>query len=93
MAHDAMRAGGASAAKPSARFLTRAEAAEYLGETWGIRRSPKTLQKLASIGGGPVFRKIGRQPVYTPRDLDRWAKAAISPPVARARDLRQPACA
>jgi hypothetical protein len=69
MANNAVRVEAAPAAKPSARFLTRTEAAEYLGETWGIRRSPKTLQKLASVGGGPVFRKIGRHPVYAPPRL------------------------
>ncbi len=33
------------------------------------------------IGGGPVFRKAGRTPLYTPADLDAWAEARIGAPV------------
>jgi hypothetical protein len=36
--------------------------------------------QLAVIGGGPVFRKAGRYPVYEPSELDRWAEARIGPP-------------
>jgi hypothetical protein len=38
------------------------------------------LAKLAVIGGGPVFRKAGRNPVYEPSELDRWAEARVGPP-------------
>ena len=87
MAQDGMRV-EATTGQPQARFLTRREASAYLWERHQIQRSPRTLQKLASLGGGPLFRKIGRQPVYTPRDLDRWARALVSPPLTRARDLK-----
>ena len=36
--------------------------------------------RLAVIGGGPVFRKAGRYPLYEPSELDRWAEARIGPP-------------
>jgi hypothetical protein len=32
---------------------------------------------LAVIGGGPVFRKAGRYPIYEPSELDLWAEARI----------------
>jgi len=31
------------------------------------------------IGGGPMFRKAGRYPIYEPTELDRWAEARIGP--------------
>ena len=43
------------------RYMTRAEAAKYITDNW-FPHSPKTLAKLAVIGGGPVFRKAGRVP-------------------------------
>jgi hypothetical protein len=89
MTDDVMRA-KATAGRSPARFLTRTEAAAYLDETWGIQRAPATLKKLACTGGGPTYCRIGRQVRYAPRDLDRWARGLISPPLSRARDLRQP---
>lgn len=50
------------------RFLRTDEAAHYCG------LSPRTLEKLRSIGGGPVFcRPQGRRIVrYRSEDLDGW---------------------
>lgn len=53
------------------RFLTRAEAASYLGY------SPRTLANLASKGIGPRFAKPtaparGAKTLYDIADLDRW---------------------
>jgi hypothetical protein len=42
--------------------------------------SRQWLAKLAVIGGGPVFHKAGRYPVYEPSELDLWAEARIGPP-------------
>ena len=61
-------------------FLRRSEAAIYITERYGFPCSRQWLAKLAVIGGGPVFRKAGRYPVYEPSELDRWAKARIGPP-------------
>lgn len=51
----------------AARYLTNDEAADYL------RLSPRTLEKMRVIGGGPRFRKFGRRVMYAIADLDAWA--------------------
>ena len=35
----------------------------------------RTLDKLASVGGGPPFIHFGRIPLYTPDDLLSWARS------------------
>lgn len=62
------------------KFLRRADAALHVRETWGVPCSAKWLAKLAVIGGGPVYRKAGRTPIYAISDLDLWAEARISAP-------------
>lgn len=62
------------------RFLRRNDAASYLTETYGFPCSRAWLAKLASVGGGPVFRKAGRVPIYSQSDLDAWATARLSEP-------------
>jgi hypothetical protein len=62
-------------------YLSRKVASEYLFSTWGIKRSPNYLAKLAVIGGGPSFRKAGRDPLYAPSDLDAWAEEIMGPVV------------
>jgi hypothetical protein len=63
------------------QFLRRSDAATYITERYGFPCSRQWLAKLAVIGGGPVFRKAGRYPVYEPNDigsrsgLSRWARA------------------
>ena len=66
---------------PRMRYLRRIEAAEYVAATWGFPCSPKTLAKLAVIGGGPAFRKAGRIPLYAEADLDAWARTKLGPRV------------
>ena len=61
------------------RFLRRADAAAYVTDRYGFPCSRQWLAKLAVVGGGPVFRKAGRYPIYHPADLDRWATARIGP--------------
>ena len=60
------------------RKRRRTAAAEYILERHGIPCSPKTLAKLACIGGGPAFYKAGRIPLYADPDLDAWAAAKLS---------------
>lgn len=64
----------------SQRYLRRSDAAHYVRSTWGIPCSPKWLAKLAVVGGGPIFRKAGRFPLYQSDDLDAWAEARIGAP-------------
>jgi hypothetical protein len=51
------------------RYLTNAEAAEYL------RLSPRTLEKQRHFGGGPPYCKFGRAVRYALTDLESWAAA------------------
>ena len=64
----------------AAKYLRRVEAARHVRNTWGIPCSPNWLAKLAVVGGGPVFRKGGRYPLYLASDLDVWAAARIGAP-------------
>jgi excisionase family DNA binding protein len=58
-----------SIGRAQARYLTNEEAASFL------RLSPRTLEKLRVIGGGPRFRKFGRRVLYAIEDLETWANA------------------
>lgn len=55
--------------RTTARFLANPEAATFLN------LSPRTLEKMRVIGGGPRFRKFGRRVVYAMADLELWANA------------------
>jgi hypothetical protein len=70
-------------------LLRREQAAEYVRDIWGVPCSPNTLAKLASLGGGPEYRRIGRHPHYPSNALDRWAASKISRRVSRASELRE----
>ena len=50
-------------------------------ETHGVDRAPSRLAKLAVIGGGPVFRRAGRVPLYSTDDLDEWVASILGPPM------------
>jgi hypothetical protein len=63
------------------RPLSRREASQYLLEQYGIRRSPGTLAKYACVGGGPVFRRAGRDVIYDRQALDAYANKITSPPM------------
>jgi len=60
----------------SAQFLRRKAAGQYLKSKYGFG-SEKTLAKLATIGGGPVFHKAGAAALYEPQALDEWAMAKV----------------
>lgn len=67
--------------------LNRNEASEYLSANH-FRVSAKTLARLASEGGGPVYRRVGpKLTAYRVEDLDRWAESRFSPPIKRASEL------
>jgi hypothetical protein len=61
-------------------YLRRDKAAQHVRETWGLPCSTRWLAKLAVVGGGPIYRKAGRTPIYAPADLDAWALARIGAP-------------
>jgi hypothetical protein len=63
------------------KLLRRKAASDYLRETHGLERAPSTLAKLAVIGGGPIFRRAGRIPLYSTDDLDSWAISLLSGPM------------
>lgn len=73
---------------PAERLLCRKEASTYLLTCWGIRRSPRTLAKYAVVGGGPLFRKAGRTPLYSTLDLDAFARGSLSKRVGSTSELR-----
>lgn len=62
------------------KYLRRHDAAHYVRSAWGLPCSAKWLAKLAVTGGGPVYRKAGRFPIYLPSDLDAWAESRIGSP-------------
>lgn len=68
------------------RFLRRKAASAYLHKTYGLDRAPSTLAKLAVIGGGPMFRRINRVPLYAEDDLDRWVASKLSAPMRSTSD-------
>ena len=70
------------------QLLRRDDAAAYLSKRWGIPCSPKTLAKLAVIGGGPAFRKAGRIPLYPEDGLDAYAQKRLSPRVFSTSELK-----
>jgi hypothetical protein len=61
------------------RRLSRAEAAAFLSER-GFRVAYATLNKYATVGGGPVFESFGRRPLYKPADLMAWVAEKTSRP-------------
>ena len=69
------------------RFLRRSAASEYLDAAWGVHRAPSTLAKLAVIGGGPIFRRAGRVPLYSTEDLDKWVASKLSAPMRSTSDV------
>ena len=72
------------------RLLRRKAASDYLHETHGLERAPSTLAKLAVIGGGPIFRRIGRVPLYATDDLDKWVASKLSAPMWSTSDTASP---
>ena len=56
-----------------ARYLSRAEAAEFLTER-GYKTAPSTLAKKAVVDGGPPFVSWVRKPLYNPESLLEWAQ-------------------
>jgi hypothetical protein len=60
-------------------YLDRQEAAAYLTAR-GQKTSKLFLQKLATVGGGPLYQLYGNRALYTPENLDAWADGRLSSP-------------
>ena len=63
------------------RRYRRPDASKYLKEVWDLTYVPRTLAKLACIGGGPEMEYAGRFPLYTEAALDAFVRSKLSPPV------------
>jgi hypothetical protein len=61
-------------------MLNRKQAASALWAA-GFPVSASTLATKAVRGGGPVFRRFGRIPLYKWGDLRRWAEEKLSKPM------------
>jgi hypothetical protein len=59
------------------RFLSRADASEYLLRNYGVSYTVGTLCHLDCLGKGPGASRIGRQAVYAIGDLDRWVEGKM----------------
>jgi hypothetical protein len=70
-----------------AKYLRRDQAAQYIRSQYGFPCSTALLHKLASLGGGPKYRRAKRVPLYAREDLDAWANARISGPMTKASDV------
>lgn len=63
------------------RLLVTDEAARYVQAIFGVRCKASTLKKMRSTGGGPAFRKFGRDVFYERSALDAWAEGRLSGPL------------
>ena len=61
--------------------IRRKDVPQYLANKHGIPIALSTLNKLATVGGGPSMQYVGRIPLYHVDDLDRWAASKLSLPV------------
>ena len=59
------------------RYLTRQEAAAYLSER-GLLVAKNTLQKFATMGGGPEYAIFGNRALYTPDNLIAWVEGRLT---------------
>ena len=60
------------------KFVCRKGASAHLLKKWGVSYTASTLAKMATVDGGPPYRKVGRRVYYTVADLDRWLSEKTS---------------
>ncbi len=58
------------------KYLSRREAAAYVSAQ-GLELALGTLQKMATVGGGPRYAIFGKRAVYTKTDLDAWIEERL----------------
>lgn len=66
--------------------LRRAEARDYLKLKHGVDVALKSLEKYATVGGGPMFYRFGRIPLYDHSHLDDWAASRMGKPMRSTAD-------
>lgn len=71
------------------RRYRRLDASAYLKEVWGLSYTPRTLAKMACVGGGPPMEYVGRFPLYPQDGLDAWVSAKIGPRVNSTSERQQ----
>jgi len=59
-------------------YLSRTEASEFLTEK-GFPVAKNTLQKYATVGGGPLYAKFGNRCLYQESQLLEWAESKLEP--------------
>ena len=72
-------------------LLTRKEVPDYIRNTYGAAAAPtlNTLEKYASVGGGPRFVKVGaRRVAYPVSEIDLWVKSRIGQPMEYAGQMQ-----
>ena len=62
------------------QFLTKKQASDFLTSELGMPTSDKTLSKLITCGGSPLYQKFGRRVLYTRENLIEWANSKLSKP-------------
>lgn len=65
--------------RPMKKYLTRAEAAQFLTNVIGIPTTRGTLGKWACLGGGPAYQKAGNKALYTAENLESFATEKLGP--------------
>ena len=61
------------------KYRPRREAAQFLTDR-GYPTAQRTLEKLACVGGGPIYQLFGRRALYTDDNLIAWAESRTSAP-------------
>ena len=90
LARESNDGGARSAGLPSHSYPKRLDtkaAAKYLLDHHGTPTAERSLHKLASIGGGPPYRKWGKIRVYETEDLDAWVESRLSQKVGSSSEL------
>ena len=62
------------------QYLTKKQASYFLTDEMGLPTSDKTLSKLITCGGSPIYQKFGSRVVYKKEDLIEWANSKLSKP-------------
>lgn len=63
------------------KYLNRSETADYINRL-GLTISKLTLQKYATVGGGPTYRRFGKRAVYLVSEINAWVGKKMSSPMA-----------
>jgi hypothetical protein len=61
--------------------MSPVEAAGYLQDRWGLKRSTRTLQVYRRTGSGPPFFRVGNDVRYSRRMIDEWAARVLGDPL------------